>query len=1390
MGFAESPDLHTAAHEAAHVVQQQAGVQLKGGIDGGKGDPYEQHADAVADSVVRGESAEGLLDTMGSGKLGSAAPASGAVQRKEQKAASAAHVRDMLETYLLYNTNEVWRTLHEYVRSTAFPEPHPRLQWANDRVFAEAVFGQLSTNIDFKGLTALDEVLYPSSAIKTIGGLLPPTRTWSVEVGLAIAHAFHIAIIASMHRMGTRYVEYADSAGISGAVEIDATKLVTSVPIDRYVAPALCMKRSVIVAPVLAKDAKPAKGPPIGVRDVSVTWQTGEMWNWVKADPADATAEEVAAKLWVVTDGHGETRASFNAYLLAAAPPLFGVPKRFAIKNPKAKAPPNALAEEDTVDRQLTTLASGSASDESALHEGAPPTPQKTNDPKAAATTQSPELNVVSDAITDCLMQLRFAERETVPWGLAPQVAPAIKYLLHKEHELKSADPARLSEWLQLFQSQKDRLNRITGGINELVVSAKKLGMVEPKGPQAAPAREILEQFALAAGLSHLAQPSEAKLAEGLRLQSLLAARAMQSTEGDMMGAIQEANERTGGDDKFMRQMSSEAGGLQGRSRLLQQKMLNGSEVDEGELDDVSMKSEEVALLSRLQGLRVELAHLNNAAVAAGKGDAAIIASLFSGKFRDLPHLSKHIFDEFQPIYGNLRSEHEDYAKEEKLGINGSAKYKAQERAQRREALGKAKQKFTTVSQDPDVVEFFQTAATTIQNQQFRTAIVQTAAMIGISIVAGAAAGLAARAVGGILLEVAGAETVADLGVVARAGINTAKFVTQVGVETTINAAGAAAVQGRSFGEAWEENLIVALASSAVFGSINRYAREAAKNEAKLADAVGGMAVQAPKTWATASASGRAIMAVKEAGTISAHTIWGAAVGEVAGHIATGKTQPPPETMREWALQGIAVAVGRHVQERLITHSEMYKSLEQRAEDGGRALTATAKKMTSLAREVISNKNARQAAELLAEHDEFLRQEIEAIDRAIAKHGDQSGELTAARHNLEMAAEAAGDEGMLGTKMTLLGMEELVPGALWKGTKEQIEKAIASQKRPVPKVTREGKRWHVQLGERVIEIQEVASAQKTVDVERVVLGGGDEELRIAAKLVPPEPGMLDVVVHGSIDDFMVTVGGRDISIDHRALAKYIEKSGVPYDRIRLLSCKAGMHPKGVAQHLANKLGVPVLAPTEKLYIHPDGKMTVGPAETRDLGKAGWQEFKPEKSSLRYEKAPEVAPADAIPGATKSKTSGAKRLGADDEGEHKEAGRPSPEVWLEKLKHTLSGPEVTQYELMKGKWASPAEMEREFGGDLAKAKEAIGTARGQKAAAAATKDRSVERVARSESSSRSTSSWRTRRWRESSPDCPRSPRQVRLPRPLGKFARSSSINSRLLEPKTCTREAKC
>ena len=87
VAFARQPDLHTAAHEAAHVVQQRAGVHLKDGV-GRAGDAYEQHADAVADAVVAGRSAEGLLDRYSSGSGGGTA-----VQLKEDPNAKEASAK-------------------------------------------------------------------------------------------------------------------------------------------------------------------------------------------------------------------------------------------------------------------------------------------------------------------------------------------------------------------------------------------------------------------------------------------------------------------------------------------------------------------------------------------------------------------------------------------------------------------------------------------------------------------------------------------------------------------------------------------------------------------------------------------------------------------------------------------------------------------------------------------------------------------------------------------------------------------------------------------------------------------------------------------------------------------------------------------------------------------------------------------------------------------------------------------------------------------------------------------------------------------------------------------------------------------------------------------------
>lgn len=79
IAFGATPDLHTAAHEAAHVVQQRSGVHLKGGV-GEEGDAYENHANAVADRVVQGKPAGDLLAPFAGGAGGGKAVQSKAVQ--------------------------------------------------------------------------------------------------------------------------------------------------------------------------------------------------------------------------------------------------------------------------------------------------------------------------------------------------------------------------------------------------------------------------------------------------------------------------------------------------------------------------------------------------------------------------------------------------------------------------------------------------------------------------------------------------------------------------------------------------------------------------------------------------------------------------------------------------------------------------------------------------------------------------------------------------------------------------------------------------------------------------------------------------------------------------------------------------------------------------------------------------------------------------------------------------------------------------------------------------------------------------------------------------------------------------------------------------------------
>ncbi|HEY6033080.1 MAG TPA: DUF4157 domain-containing protein [Kofleriaceae bacterium] len=133
VAFAGSPDLHLAAHEAAHVVQQRAGVQLKGGV-GEVGDAYERHADAVADLVVQGKSAESLLDQMA--PSGAAAGGGGVqrfvVQRREIVEHDPAHIRDRLEGLLDHASSSEQSHIVAALRAVAHGDARNLMFWIGD----------------------------------------------------------------------------------------------------------------------------------------------------------------------------------------------------------------------------------------------------------------------------------------------------------------------------------------------------------------------------------------------------------------------------------------------------------------------------------------------------------------------------------------------------------------------------------------------------------------------------------------------------------------------------------------------------------------------------------------------------------------------------------------------------------------------------------------------------------------------------------------------------------------------------------------------------------------------------------------------------------------------------------------------------------------------------------------------------------------------------------------------------------------------------------------------------------------------------------------------------------------------------------------------------------
>lgn len=109
------------------------------------------------------------------------------------------------------------------------------------------------------------------------------------------------------------------------------------------------------------------------------------------------------------------------------------------------------------------------------------------------------------------------------------------------------------------------------------------------------------------------------------------------------------------------------------------------------------------------------------------------------------------------------------------------------------------------------------------------------------------------------------------------------------------------------------------------------------------------------------------------------------------------------------------------------------------------------------------------------------------------------------------------------------------------------------------------------------------------------------------KRVKPLKTYFDVAMHGS--QTAVGFGSEETNMSPRLLASVIRHSnGWDGQKVRLLSCNTGKRIENdycFAEELANALGVKVKAPTDVLYIPPNGEMYVG-----DSGEGYFETYKP------------------------------------------------------------------------------------------------------------------------------------------------------------------------------------
>ncbi|MEP6862752.1 MAG: hypothetical protein ABJE66_19155 [Deltaproteobacteria bacterium] len=967
----------------------------------------------------------------------------------EPVAATPAASRKASRLYLSMHTAQVWAELAHAIGHLGWGTRPERAE-LDDRVFAGALIAGLHDRLADFDEQRLAELAYPDDVLAHVAPFVPTNDAarWVPAVATVVVQLLQRSVIRSVQRALARFVEASDALGGGVAPKDFGDRLPVSMPIDRIVIEA--MARDITIAPTAgARKARPGAV----VRPVTFAWQGARgpsLWNVARVEPGDATREEIAAAL-----GATDSRWADHAYELAVIGPYVAVPAMWARSIPAAAShAPGAEAMKDSVADRLALLAS--VSEVVAL---------------SPAHPQGGKSVDVDRDLAESLILLEAIRKLLTPWELAAPVTHEILFIASQRDLLRHAPGEQRDAWSAIAAAQRTRL--IAVAERARAVNAAATG--DKRSPALAPFRRALEAMSAAAATSHIAEPSDAAMADASVAVTELGSRGFGAQLEDLdatMGGARDRLDHEGPhgpedeNDQPIRDVQARKDWapyeeLRGHAQSVERRITEGEQVDPAELEQVELEMQELTLRTQLHEMQLTLDQLSADQIRASEGLVAHVVA--SSRFTSLGNALQTIHTAIGEIFLDLVIDGRALPKD---GMS----HVGEEVAARKAALARAHERYAALGRERHLGEFLQQAAATIQHQATKTAITKLVTLLAAAVAVSWFAPQAAVALVGE--GAAGVVAAGAIGVVGNASVQYLASAGERGAD--------------SYASLLTENAFYEIATAGIMGA-GAKASHAAATFDKLLDAELARLEVLEARAATSASTKLANLATRtgaEVVQVSTHAIMGMAMGATyreMRHAVLGGAAPNAQGDEDFLIQAASVAAGKVLHASIAVHLPRFRTYAKLGVREGDTILAAAERLAAESKSISEHADPQRTVALFAERTTLVEKELAALDEIDATGRDDGLSQT---DRAKLRGELKGQLSELRTRQTLelswqmLGLRAL--GAdVWTGSPAELEVALQTARdsgHTVEVGETSGELTHATIDGRAVELHALAAA--------------------------------------------------------------------------------------------------------------------------------------------------------------------------------------------------------------------------------------------------------------------------------------------------------------------------